>query len=494
MSARKKSRFWVWLLVLAVIAGGSYYGFKQAKPTKPSGFEIKTNIVTRGDLTQIITATGALRPVTNVQVGSQISGLINEVRVDFNTKVKEGDVLAQIDPASYERSVAQSEADLLSAKASLELSQAQAKRAASLRKDQLISQEELDKATADLHQTEAQVKIREASLERAKVDLQRTTIYSPINGLVISRNIDVGQTVAASFNTPTLFQIANDLSNMEIDAMVSEADVGAVLESQRVTFAVDAFPGRNFDGRIKQVRYAPTTNQNVVNYITVVSVKNPELKLRPGMTATASIYTAERTNVIRIPNAALRFKPPEGAPVKILTNAIAAKDPPSANSESSGARGGSGRPMPAGVPEPPWAAEGRRPTQDELRAWMDKLTPEQREAMRAMRGSRGGGGGGGEGGGGFGGGRSRGGSDRPDMSTVGMQRKIYRLVPSTDPTAAETVLEPISVKTGISDGSFTEITEGLKENDIVVTSVILPNSAAANRPGGSPFGGPFRPR
>src|SRR5688572_23307730 len=163
--------------------------------------------------------------------------------------------------------------------------------------------------------------MREASLSRAKVDLERTTIYAPISGIVISRNIEVGQTVASSFNTPTLFLIANDLSKMQIEAMVSEADVGGVEENQKVQFNVDAFPGRQFDGTVKQVRYAPTTNQNVVTYTTVVEVNNADQKLRPGMTANASIVLAEKTGVLKIPNSALRFRPPEKAVVRGVTNA-----------------------------------------------------------------------------------------------------------------------------------------------------------------------------
>src|SRR5260221_10171949 len=195
------------------------------------------------------------------------------------------------------------------------------RRAKELRVAELIPVSDYDKAVAGRHQAEAVVKIRQAALNKSKVDLERTTIYAPIDGMVISRVVDVGQTVAASLNAPTLFTIANDLRNMRIEAMVSEADVGGVQDGQQVTFTVDAFPGRKFRGNVTQVRYAPVTNQNVVNYTTIVEVNNADLKLRPGMTANASIVTAQRRDALRVPNAALRFRPPEGALPRSSTNA-----------------------------------------------------------------------------------------------------------------------------------------------------------------------------
>src|SRR5260221_9364685 len=197
------------------------------------------------------------------------------------------------------------------------------RRAKELRVAELIPVSDYDKAVGDLHQAEAVVKMRQAALNKSKVDLERTTIYAPIDGMVISRVVDVGQTVAASLNAPTLFTIANDLRNMRIEAMVSEADVGGVQDGQQVTFTVDAFPGRKFRGNVTQVRYAPVTNQNVVNYTTIVKVNNADLNLRPGMTANASVIVAEHHNALRIPNAALRFRPPDGAVAKGNTNASA---------------------------------------------------------------------------------------------------------------------------------------------------------------------------
>src|SRR5262249_5067542 len=203
----------------------------------------------------------------------------------------------------------------------LELAKVDAKRSADLFKNNLIAQSDYDKAMADLHQAEAQIDIKQAALEKAKVDLARCTIYAPVDGIVISRSVDVGQTVAASLNAPTLFIIANDLSQMQIDANVAEADVGGVDVGQDVEFTVDAFMYRTFHGKVVQVRNSPITVQNVVTYDTVIAVHNEDLKLKPGMTANVSIIIARRDNVLKLPNAALRFRPPETAAAASKTNA-----------------------------------------------------------------------------------------------------------------------------------------------------------------------------
>ena len=227
------------------------------------------------------------------------------------------------------------------------------------------------------HQAQATVRIREAALNKSRVDLERATIYAPIDGIIISRAVDVGQTVAASFNAPTLFNIANDLRSMRIEAMVSEADVGGVLEGQRVTFTVDAFPGRPFRGDVTQVRFAPVTNQNVVNYTAVVAVNNDDLKLRPGMTATASIITAQRRDVLKVPNGALRFRPPENALVKGAIRAPAGRG----TNQMAQAGGGSGSGVSGGGPGE--SGGGERPNREEMRRRFENMTPEQREEMRS---------------------------------------------------------------------------------------------------------------
>src|ERR1017187_3754640 len=310
--AENRSNHWMkWTIVIvaagAVIAGGVWY-FKGDHSAAP---QYQTVLVTRGDLTQVVTATGTLNPITNVTVGSQISGIIQTLYADWNSPVKANQVVAQLDPATYKAAVAQAEGDLANSKANLELTVIEAKRATELFKNNLIAESDYDTAMANLHQAQAMVQIKQASLDNANVNLSRCTIYSPVDGTVISRNVDVGQTVAASLSAPTLFVIANDLAQMQIDANVSEADIGNVEEGQNVAFTVDAFPDRKFTGRVMQIRNSPTTVQNVVTYDTVIGVSNPDLKLRPGMTANASIIIAQRGGVLKIPNAAFRFRPSE---------------------------------------------------------------------------------------------------------------------------------------------------------------------------------------
>jgi len=335
-----------------------------------------TEPVATGDLTVIVTATGSVQPTNKVDVSSELSGTVRKVLVDFNSIVKEGQLMAKIDPATYERKYARAEADLASAQASMALAKFNQRQARELLNSKLISQTEFEQNDVALLQADAGVKMREAALAEAKVELDRTVIYAPIDGLVISRKVEAGQTVQASFNAPELFQIANDLTQMQIEAAVSEADVGGVQEGQRVTFLVDAFPNRQFAGKVRQVRFAPTTNQNVVSYTTVVDVNNADRKLRPGMTANASIITAERTNVMRVPNAALRFRPPDGVRVSATNDAVA---------KAAGTNAPSGRRPSGDFPVPPWVAEGRRPTEEERKKFDESLTPEQREQMAQFR-------------------------------------------------------------------------------------------------------------
>jgi len=276
--------------------------------------QYQTTEIVSGDLIQMITATGQLNPVTNVQVGSQISGTISKLFADYNSKVAANQILVQIDPATFLATVHQGEGDLASTEAGLELAQVNARRSQELLTAKLIPQSDFDQAQATLHQAEASVKVKTAALERAKVDYERCTIYSPVDGIVISRSVDVGQTVAASLSAPTLFVIANDLTKMQIDANVAEADVGNVAADQNVDFTVDAFPNQPFHGQVVQVRNAPLTVQNVVTYDTIISVNNPDLKLKPGMTANVSIIVARRENALKLPNAALRFRLPDTTP------------------------------------------------------------------------------------------------------------------------------------------------------------------------------------
>ena len=275
-----------------------------------------------------MTATGTLNPVQNVQVGSQVSGNIQKLLVDFNSTVKAGQVIAQIDPVVFQATVNQAEGDLANSRAALDLARINANRTQALVAQKNSSQSDLDQAMANLHQAEANVKIKEGALEKVKADLDHCTITSPIDGIVISRSVDVGQTVAASLQAPVIFQIANDLSKMQIDANVAEADVGGVSVDQDVDFTVDAFPTQTFHGKVVQVRNAPITVQNVVTYDTVIGVSNPDLKLKPGMTANVSIISAHRDKALKVANSALRFRMPDDA------SSPAAKRDPSASGAS----------------------------------------------------------------------------------------------------------------------------------------------------------------
>jgi HlyD family secretion protein len=501
MANKSSSRGLKWISTLVVVAAaacGAIWYFGGGSDAAP---EFQAVPAARGDLMQVVTATGTLNPVTNVTVGSQISGIIQKLFADWNTPVKANQVVAQLDPATYKAAVQQAEGDLANTKANLELSQVQAKRAEELSKAKLISDSDHDTAIANLHQAEAMVQIKQASLDNAKVNLERCTIYSPVDGTVISRNVDVGQTVAASMSAPTLFVIANDLAKMQIDANVSEADIGSVEEAQLVNFTVDAFPGRTFIGNVVQIRNSPTTVQNVVTYDSVIGVSNPDLKLRPGMTANASIIVAQRTNVLKVPNAALRFKPPEPSTNKTfvaqllakiglgkeanpaVTNAAPASKASSTNTAGVAANGE----LPLTGNEPPEELQRRV---REMRQRGEDVPPEIQAKLREYYQSgvlqRPGGGGAGGGPGARGGGSGSRGS-QPSSRTV------YVLAPATPPGGGNPAPAPqaVRVRTGISDGTYTEITDGLKEGDHVIIAVKLPLSqTAAPAPGGtSPFGG-----
>jgi HlyD family secretion protein len=276
---------------------------------------LETAAAKRGNLTQKITATGLISAVKSVDVGSQISGTILKLFVDFNSIVTNGQVIAQIDPALYQANVHQTQGNLNNVKAALELARINEAREKQLLDSKLVSQADYDQSIASLHQAEASVEIWMASLENSRANLKYCTISSPIDGVVISRKLDVGQTVAAAFNTPVLFTIANDLTKMNIDASVSESDIGQVKTGQKAEFTVDAFPDDVFQGKVVQVRKSPSTVNNVVTYDAIIAVDNPEQKLFPGMTADVSILVTERKDVLKIPNAALRFMPPEDVKV-----------------------------------------------------------------------------------------------------------------------------------------------------------------------------------
>ena len=286
-----------------------------------------TEKITRGNIKSTVSSTGTVNAVTTVQVGTQVSGTIQKLFVDFNSPVKKGQLLAQIDPSILEAQVGQARANLLSARANLEKSQVMLRdtkttleRNKTLYAKNFIAKSDLDtsetnylSAIAQIKVAEAQVQQAQAALDSSAINLKYTKILSPVNGTVISRNIDIGQTVAASFQTPTLFTIAQDLTKMQIDTSVDEADIGNVKAGQKAVFTVDAYPESPFTGKVSVVRNAPITVSNVVTYNAVIVVDNTGLKLKPGMTANVSIETESRQSVLRIPNAALRFKPATSA-------------------------------------------------------------------------------------------------------------------------------------------------------------------------------------
>jgi len=393
-------RFFSWLVLvvgLLIIA----FVVRQCRSGGAANYQTAT--ITRGPITQAVTATGTLNPVVNVQVGSQVSGNIAKLFADFNSEVKAGQVVAQIDPALFQATVTQTEGDRANAQAALELARINAKRTQELFAKKTSSQADVDQAVATLHQAEANVKIKQGALDKAKADLEHCAITSPIDGVVISRSVDVGQTVAASLQAPVIFAIANDLTKMQIDSNVAEADVGVVKIDQNVDFTVDAFPMQTFHGKVVQVRNAPITVQNVVTYDTVIGVRNPDLKLKPGMTANVSITIAHKDDALQIKNAALRYRPPDATPLEIR-------------------RTGTSR---AGRP-----GEGRSSTAREAPA----------------------------------------------------ERTVYVL-----PGGASRP-RPVQIKTGISDGIMTEVLDGLKEGDRVVTTELASTAAAPSAPA-NPFGG-----
>ncbi len=297
----------LFLLSVPIIWWGyaSYGDKEQALPP------LHTERVQKGDVSQRVVAFGSLQPVQKVTVGSQVSGIIEEIFADFNSVVKRGEVIAQLDPSTFEAEVSSAQAELESAEAGLELAQMQYNRVRELRERQFIAPSEVDQASATLRQAEAQVRVRRHALERAERELDRTTIKAPADGIVISREVDVGQTVAASLNAPILFELASDLSRMWIHASVSEADIGVIAEGMRVEFQVDAHRNRRFEGEVIQVRNAPMMEDNVVHYETIIAVDNSERLLKPGMTAEVNIITDEQFNVMKVRNTALRARLPD---------------------------------------------------------------------------------------------------------------------------------------------------------------------------------------
>jgi HlyD family secretion protein len=458
MKMRGSRVVWAGLVVVALAGGWALLRGR----TEATAY--LTGAVDRGDVVEVVGATGTLEAVTTVQLGSQVSGTIESLHADFNSTVRRGQVVARLDPSIFEARLGQARANLQSAKANVDRSRASVEdtrqkyaRAKELAAQKLLPVTELETAKANHDGALAQLKASEAAesqaqanLNQAEVDLSHTIIQTPIDGVVISRNVDVGQTVAASFQAPVLFLIANDLTRMRVNASIDEADVGRVREGQEVVFHVDAFPEREFKGRVEQVRLNPTTTANVVTYNTIVAVDNEDLALRPGMTATVSVVVRKAENALRLPAAALRFRP-EGY-----------QRPTGGASQGGGAARGA-QAGGAGIPGAAMAGERRGP------------------------GARGGGGAPGAAGRPAGAGFTpgAGGGRGPGRPTT-----VFVLDERGEPKA-------LDVRVGISDGQFVEVREGLEEGAAVVTGTQLAGvrgAASGPRPGSSPSSNPFQPQ
>jgi HlyD family secretion protein len=481
MPTSARSSAWKKLIVaIAVVAvgAGGWYFWARGSDQAP---DYSTTTVGRGDVVQVVTATGDIEPVLDVNVGCQISGIISKLYVDWNSPVKENQVIAQLDPSTYQANVLQAEGQLANAKANYQLMLVNAQRERELFKKNLVAQSDLDQAEAQLLQADAQVEIQSAALDMAKVNLQRCTIYSPINGVVISRQVDVGNTVAASLSAPTLFMIANDLTKMQIIAAVAEADIGSVAVGQSANFTVDAFPNQQFKGRVSLIRNAPQTQQNVVIYQTIIDVNNPDLKLRPGMTANVSIVIAERNNALRIANSALRARIPDellpkppaaatnGAPVAGTANPAGSAATPAAKPMTDEQR----RAATFQILQEAGFSRGSGPPSAEVIQKAQQLAKDRGLDLDFSRFASGGRAGGGAG--------------------VTATRTVYRLTGSDPKTAT---LEAVRARLGITDGIYTEVVSDLKEGDAIVTGVTMAggSSATAARPASNPFAGSSGPR
>jgi HlyD family secretion protein len=438
-------------LLVALSAVAALLALAFAWRRKGADVVLATATVDRGNILDVVGATGTLEAVVTVQVGSQVSGTIQDLKADFNSQVKKGQVIARLDPALFDARVGQAKANLIAARANVERSRAEVgdtqqkyARARELAEAKLLPASDLDTAKANFDGAQAQLKASEAAVSQAvanvnqaQLDLSHTVIATPIDGVVIARNVDVGQTVAASFQAPVLFVIANDLTKMRVNAAIDEADVGRIQAGQDVSFRVDAYPERTFAGRIEQVRLQPTTVQNVVTYNTIITVDNAELKLRPGMTATVSVTVHRADDALRIPAAALRFRP-EGF------------ESPTGGRRGRGDAGGGDR---AGTRAP---GTGAGP---------------------------GGGPAGSPGTTGAGGAGRRPGGRPADGPRRGL---VFVLDEKGDP-------KPNPVVVGISDGQFVEVKEGLTEGVAVVTGIESGARTGAARPGPSASTNPFAP-
>jgi HlyD family secretion protein len=532
---RKLEKQWVVLaLAITVIAGGAGWQLWSKKSGAP---EYKTAKIEKGDITAAVSASGTLSPVVSVQVGSQVSGQLREVLVDFNSEVTQGQLIARIDPQTFEYKVRQAQADLEAARAqelmqqsSLAAQRAQAAQvavnAANARRDLERKQQLMDKgfisgaerdtvqatygalaeqvnaanaqvkvAEASVRSAAAAVKQREAALAQAKIDLERTAIRAPVNGIVIKRSVEAGQTVAASLQAPELFIIAENLTDMRVDTAIDESEIGRIRDGQRATFTVDAFPGRSFEGSVKQIRKSAQNVSNVVTYMVEVSAPNPTRELLPGMTANVRIVTERRENVLKVPNAALRFRPP-GAQAATSESEIPSRQSIQTGEERQGGLNAGLRErlekelqlsseqkneldaIFSGMRDKRAAARDAAP--EERRKIMERnraeqreqieeiLTPEQKKKFAAIFEAE------------VETGRAEG-SRRSGISAPG---RIYVLDGNREP-------KELQIRTGLSDGRMTEVMgEDLKEGMEILVGVALPQANSSSGAAGQRAPGP----
>ena len=417
---------WIALVIVAVVllAGGGWLK-SRGRSDAP---KYRTAALERGDISATVSATGTVKPVVQVAVGSQVSGTLEKLFVDYNSRVRAGQVLCQLEPSIFRARAAQAEAAVAHADAALKDAERQLARSKELIKQDYVSQADLDAAQSAVDQRKADMKQAKASLDAAQVDLAHTIIRSPIDGVVIARSIDVGQTVAASLQAPQLFLIANDLKQMQVETRIDEADIGRIHIGLPVTFNVDAFPDDNFAGTVSQVRLEPITEQNVVTYTTVIATRNENLKLRPGMTANVTVLVEKRSGVLKIANAALRFRPDGTGP---------GRGAPGAASGRGGAPGGGGASAGGGLRRGPRA-----------------MGAPGREAAP------------------LGGGASP------------MKRGVVWLLKGGKPSA-------VPVMTGVSDGSMTEVvSDMLKEGGLVIVGLDVSQARGSNLQPPPGMGGP----
>jgi HlyD family secretion protein len=433
--------------------------------------QYRTEKVDRGTITMTVTATGTLSAVTTVQIGSQVSGVIAALHADFNSRVTKGQLLAELDPTPFQQTVEQRQADVTKSKIEAANSRISFERQARLVKAGLAPQADLDAARAAYESANAQVQQSTASLNQSLTNLKYTKIVSPIDGIVVDREYDIGQTVAASFSAPTLFSIAQDMTKMQVQADVDQSDIGRIAVGQTARFTVDSYPDQEFRGRISQIRLNATVSQNVVTYPVIIEVPNPDEKLRPKMTANVTIDVASVPDVLRIPNSALRFKPESAATgakpaTTSATNTAATSTAQSAQTQTTGTAGGQ-------ISEERAARRRRRMEGGQTGGATSTMSPEERAARWGNRAS------GVEGAAGALGGA-------PPMRK--RPQTVYIM-------EADAKLKPVEIRTGITDGHFTQIVSGdLKVGDMIVVGLAT-SKVETNAPPGSagPMGGGARP-